>query len=79
MMAINRDPQVTEFLNRPVDERAVAGFFEMVVRHWDEHEFGFFVVESSEAASDGEFLGFVGVAFPTFLPELAQRPDSGGD
>jgi RimJ/RimL family protein N-acetyltransferase len=77
MAAINRDPEVARYLNRPVDERAVDAFFEIVSAHWDEHGFGFWALESREPASPGRFLGFVGVAFPTYLPELAARPELG--
>lgn len=48
MAAINRDPAVARYINRPVDERGVDAF-----------------------------LGFVGVAFATYLPELAARPELG--
>jgi RimJ/RimL family protein N-acetyltransferase len=34
MAAINRDPEVTRYLNRPVDEDAVESFFGLVVEHW---------------------------------------------
>ena len=77
MAAINRDPEVTRYLNRPVDEQAVEAFFGVVSDHWDRHGFGFYAVESREPGSDGRFIGFVGVAYPTFLPEVAQRPELG--
>jgi RimJ/RimL family protein N-acetyltransferase len=76
MAAINRDPEVTRYLNRPVDEQAIDTFFTVVTEHWDRHDFGFYAVESREAGHHG-FIGFVGVAYPTFLPELAQRPELG--
>jgi len=78
MAAINRDPEVTRFLNRPVDEQAVTAFFGAMVEHWDVHGFGLFAVESCEADRSGAFLGFVGVGFPTFLPEVSMRPELGG-
>lgn len=77
MAAINRDPEVTRYLNRPVDEQAVEAFFGVVSDHWDRHGFGFYAVESREPESEGRFIGFVGVAYPTFLPEVAQRPELG--
>jgi len=64
MAAINRDPEVTRFLNRPVDEPAVQAFFGVVTDHWNEHGFGFYAVESGESGSEGRFIGFVGVAYP---------------
>jgi len=42
--------------------------------HWAAHGHGLFAAESRE---DGSLLGFVGVAYPTFLPELAHRPELG--
>lgn len=77
MAAINRDPAVARHINRPVDERGVDAFFGVVGAHWDEHGFGFWALESREPSSEGRFLGFVGVAFATYLPELAARPELG--
>jgi RimJ/RimL family protein N-acetyltransferase len=34
-------------------------------------------VEGREGDLRGELIGFVGVAYPTFLPELAARPELG--
>ena len=77
MAAINRDPEVTRYLNRPVDEDAVRAFFGLVNDHWDQHGFGFYALESREPDHAGQFIGFVGVAHPAFLPELAKRPELG--
>jgi RimJ/RimL family protein N-acetyltransferase len=77
MAAINSDPEVMRMLNRAVDAKAVAGFLEHARGHWREHGFGWFAVEGREGALCGELLGFVGVAFPTFLPEVAARPEIG--
>lgn len=76
MAAINRDPEVARYLNRPVDESADA-FFGLVVDHWHEHGFGFYAVELRHACAPLEFIGFVGVAYPTYLPEVADRPELG--
>lgn len=77
MAAINQDPEVTRYLNRPVEADAVAGFFDLVVEQWDRHGFGFFAAESTEAETAGSLLGFVGVAYPSFLPALAHRAELG--
>lgn len=77
MAAINRDPEVTRYLNRPVDAKAVGAFFGVIASHWDDHGFGFYAAESREPESRGRLLGFVGVAYPTFLPDLAERPELG--
>jgi RimJ/RimL family protein N-acetyltransferase len=72
MAAINADPEVTRHLNRAVDEAAVAAFLGRARGHWDEHGFGWFAIESRD---DGRLLGFAGVSYPTFMPELAARPE----
>ena len=77
MAAINRDPEVTRYLNRPTGEAAVIAFVERVVVHWDEHGFGFFAIESREPGREQRLIGFAGVAYPSFLPELASRPEIG--
>lgn len=77
MAAINADPDVARMLNRPVDPEAVAGFLDRARRHWEEHGFGWYAVEGREGDLEGQLLGFAGVAYPTFLPELAARPEIG--
>jgi RimJ/RimL family protein N-acetyltransferase len=77
MAAINRDPEVTRHLNRPVDEPAIAAFLDSRVSHWRRHGFGFYAVESREPGLAGRFLGFVGVEHPTFLPAVAERRELG--
>lgn len=77
MTAINRDPEVQRYLNRPVSEAALAAFHGILVEHWERHGFGLFAVESREPADRGALLGFAGIAYPTFLPEVAQRPEIG--
>ena len=77
MAAINQDPEVTRYLNRPVDAAAIASFYALVAEHWSTHDFGFWAVETREPAPGGEFIGFVGVGYPAFLPELATRPELG--
>jgi len=77
MAAINRDSEVTRYLNRPVDARAVDTFLAHMLEHWDAHGFGPYAVESREAGGQRRFIGFVGLSYPTFLPELAERPELG--
>ena len=73
MSAINRDPEVTRYLNRPADPE---GFYSVFVEHWQRHGFGFFAVEC-RGGSASRFVGFVGVAYFSFLPELGSRPELG--
>jgi RimJ/RimL family protein N-acetyltransferase len=77
MAAINREPEVTEYLNRPVDEAATLAFFAKTEQHWADHGFGHCALEAREGPLAGRLLGFVGVAYPTFLPPLAERPELG--
>ena len=77
MAAINSDPAVTEFLNRRMDAAATAAFLGRTQEHWAEHGFGHWAVEPTVGPLAGEMIGFVGVAHPTFLPELANRPELG--
>lgn len=77
MAAINSDPEVTRYLNRPADPRAVAEFHGRVLDHWERYGFGWFALESREPALAGRLLGFAGVAHPSFLPEVATRPELG--
>lgn len=73
MAAINRDPEVTRYLNRAVDEAAVAGFYERAQEHWVTHGFGWWAVEPL----GGGLIGFAGVAYPAFLEPVAHRPELG--
>lgn len=77
MAAINRDPEVTRYLNRPVDEKAVTAFFGLVVEHWSTKGFGFWAIELRQPGTAQPLIGFAGVAYPTFLPEVADRPELG--
>lgn len=77
MAAINQDPEVTRYLNRPVDDGAVQTFFGVVSEHWQRHGFGFWAVELRRVGGEGRFVGFVGVTYPSFLPEVADRPELG--
>lgn len=76
MAAINRDRDVTRYLNRPVDERAAELFYGQVIDHWQQHGFGPWAVEVRDG-EDGAFVGFVGVGYPAFLPAVSHRPELG--
>lgn len=77
MASINSDPEVTRWLNRRMDRAAVKSFSERTARHWDDHGFGHWAVEPREGRLAGEMIGFVGVAYPAYLPEVADRPELG--
>lgn len=75
MAVVNRDPEVTALLNRRLDDAGVAGFFGMVVGHWQRHGFGPWAVEVRDS---GEFVGFAGLAHvPPALAEAGPAPELG--
>lgn len=78
MASVNRTPEVTRLLNRPVDEAAVAGFQKVMVDHWDTHGYGPWALESLEPETRGRFLGFAGLAHvPPFLAAAGSSPELG--
>ena len=78
MAEINRDPEVSRYLNRPADESAVAAFFGQIVGHWEQHGYGLWVLESLEPGLEGRFLGFAGLAHvPPFLSRAGTEPELG--
>jgi RimJ/RimL family protein N-acetyltransferase len=74
MATINGDPEVARYLNRPVDPDAFLG---LMLGHWERHGFGFWALESREPETRGALLGFAGVAYPDYIPELTGRPELG--
>jgi RimJ/RimL family protein N-acetyltransferase len=78
MARINRHPEVGRYLNRPVDDAAVAAFHGLMIAHWDSHGFGPWALESLEPATRGRLLGFAGLAFPPpFLAAAGPAPELG--
>jgi RimJ/RimL family protein N-acetyltransferase len=78
MAQINLDPEIARYLNRPVDDAAVAGFYGQVVDHWERFGFGLWAVESLHLPLAGRFLGFVGLAHvPSFLAAAGDAPELG--
>jgi RimJ/RimL family protein N-acetyltransferase len=78
MARINREPEVGRYLNRPVDEAAVAAFYGLMVGHWQSHGYGPWALESVEAGQEGDFLGFAGLAHvPPFLAAAGAAPELG--
>lgn len=74
--AMNADPEVMRYIGagQTHDRARAADTLERIRWHWAEHGFGRWAIER---ASDGVFLGFCGVGFPTFTPEVATRPEIG--
>ncbi|MEA2150272.1 MAG: hypothetical protein QOD69_2102 [Solirubrobacteraceae bacterium] len=73
MAAINRDPEVTRYLNAATDPPAVDAFAARALEHWATHGYGWWAVE----LRGGGFIGFAGVSHPVFLAPVAHRPELG--
>ena len=89
MVQINRDPEIARYLNRPVDDAAIAAFYGQVVAHWEHFGFGPWAVASAHTPTAGRFLGFVGLAhvppfmaaaryWPEWVGGLSDRPGAAG-
>ena len=61
--SLNADPVVMEHFPAPLDRRASDALVEAIEAGFERHGFGLWALESSEG---GEFLGFTGLAVPTF-------------
>jgi RimJ/RimL family protein N-acetyltransferase len=78
LAAINAHPEVARYLNNPLDDGSGTTFLARLREHWTRHGWGHFAVQE-RAPADGtaRLLGFVGVGYPTFMVELAHRPEIG--
>ena len=45
MARINRHPEVGRYLNRPVDQQAIAAFYSQMTDHWETHGYGPWALE----------------------------------
>ncbi len=77
MAAINRDPEVARYLNRPTDDASMRAFHAGMLDHWARFGFGPFAVEGRAGELRGVLLGFVGVGYPEYLAALAARAELG--
>jgi RimJ/RimL family protein N-acetyltransferase len=74
--AVNADPEVARFLRdgTPAPRQATEELMTKIQQHWEEHGFGLWAAELKET---GGFVGFVGLAVPTFLPEVLPAVEVG--
>ena len=72
--ALNADPEVTRFLRGPMTRAESDELLARIRAHWDEHGFGLYAVEVKRG---GAFAGFVGLAIPSFLPEVLPAVEVG--
>ncbi len=63
MLAINQDPRVMEYFPALGDRESTKLLMENIRQHHEEHGFSLYAVELKETQ---EFIGFVGLAFPSF-------------
>jgi RimJ/RimL family protein N-acetyltransferase len=74
--AVNAQPEVMRYIHdgSTLDRAATAQRLANYERHWDEHGFGLYAVETKET---GELAGFTGLAVPTYLPEVMPAVEIG--
>ena len=69
------DPSFWRYpLGRAVGRAESAGLLTKFARHWDEHGFGLWAAIERER---GVLIGFIGLAVPTFLPEVLPAVEIG--
>jgi RimJ/RimL family protein N-acetyltransferase len=72
--ALNADPEVTRYLRGPMRRDESDDLLARIRAHWQDHGFGLYAVEVKD---DGAFAGFVGLAVPSFLPEVLPAVEVG--
>ena len=72
--ALNADPEVTRYLRGPMSRYASDELVARIRAHWHAHAFGLYAVEIK---SSGVFAGFVGLAVPSFLPDVLPAVEVG--
>jgi RimJ/RimL family protein N-acetyltransferase len=72
--ALNADPEVTRYLRGPMRRDESDDLIARIRGHWQDHGFGLYAVE---VKGSGAFAGFVGLAIPSFLPEVLPAVEVG--
>ena len=72
--ALNADPDVTRYLNGPMTRGESDELLGRIRGHWQDHGFGLYAVEVKDS---GAFAGFVGLAIPSFLPDVLPAVEVG--
>jgi RimJ/RimL family protein N-acetyltransferase len=71
------DPVVWAAIGTPgqdFDRERVASRYDLRLAHWEEHGFGFYLLEPADS---GEVAGFLAVWHPDFLPALSHEVEVG--
>ena len=72
--ALNTDPRVIEFLSQPLTRAESDAIVDRIERHFDEHGFGFWVLEVPGITL---FAGVVGLAVPRFTAHFTPCTEVG--
>jgi RimJ/RimL family protein N-acetyltransferase len=72
--ALNADPDVTRYLSGPMRRDESDELLARIRGHWQQHGFGLYAVEVKDS---GAFIGFVGLAIPSFLPDVLPAVEVG--
>jgi RimJ/RimL family protein N-acetyltransferase len=72
--ALNADPEVTRYLRGPLRRDESDDLIARIRAHWLDHGFGLYAVEVKRT---GAFAGFVGLAVPSFLPDVLPAVEVG--
>ena len=72
--ALCADPEVMQHLHGPMTRAAAAAQIEVFRRHWDEHGYGLWCATADD---EDTCFGFIGLAVPTFLPEILPAVEIG--
>jgi RimJ/RimL family protein N-acetyltransferase len=72
--ALNGDPEVTRYLSGPMSREDSDELLARIRGHWRQHGFGLY---AAEVKATGAFIGFVGLAIPSFLPDVLPAVEVG--
>src|SRR5947208_5447772 len=72
--ALNADLEVTRYLSGPMRRDESDALLARIRGHWRQHGFGLYAVEVKES---GVFVGFAGLAIPSFLPDVLPAVEVG--
>ena len=73
--ALCADPSFWRYpLGRALDAKESESLLKRFVRHWEEYGFGLF---ATTERTRGRLIGFIGLAVPTFLPEILPAVEIG--
>jgi len=78
MARINEDPAVARYLRNPpgtaFTHTETDDLVDHIREHWERHGFGLYAATLRQT---GELIGFLGLAIPSFLPEILPAVEAG--